>query len=476
MDAFSFMFVDGIFKQLLKSVVYDDIAAKRSLWKKETYVLSIITILYFCFDHAPYLLFLMTSLTYLFTQYSWPSGNDACNNCLNEDVCSCKIPGNVSFRSPLAKTSAVRSRPRVSSIPNALLFDREISSRSTPKISRGDSSERNVTPFDSFKRNNFTATSTPYNRRSSSGLPEENETSPLQLKLMFYLTVFHYFLEKTALCLYEFLSFYWDNLRRSLENWLYPPEIEKKISLQTQATISAMKSSLLIISATNLDPNFLNNGGENNNNEPSFDKSEQFREVIKVTLGKVVTALGSSDKQQSLSKLMNEMFNHSNFSRQFTLQFLFNTLQSSLHFDKVDDETKVQLQIPYDSLLKQILAKVSVSTRKRLEENDHSWKQSRVELESVARQCWQDMEQCEDGIFSADYYFILGKLSMAQWMLEQAKQGGTSIVLSNFEGQQAETMFCSSCDSFAYNFNKFCVLDLDILVAPTNQARRLVKI
>ena len=143
-DLISFMVVDGVFKQLLKEIPTHDNGGKQNLWLKEFYVLLLLSLLYLCFDHLPYLLFLLTSATYVFTQHRNLFTDPAsCSNCATSSTCSCKIPGNISFRSPLARATGVpatsKARHTIATTPLKPFTSSEADGRTS------------LTPFESSK-------------------------------------------------------------------------------------------------------------------------------------------------------------------------------------------------------------------------------------------------------------------------------------------------------------------------------------
>merc|ERR1712226_1056432 len=145
------MVVDGICKQTFKSI--DDLTVKRNIWLIESFVLLAFSFLYYLFDHVPYVLFLLTAVTYFVSQHLTPKITAACNDCSSLTQCSCKVPGNVSFRSPLGKPmrNALNRRRTTSNIPNVLIFDSEhISKKRTPVAQRNGGVPEKVTPFDTF--------------------------------------------------------------------------------------------------------------------------------------------------------------------------------------------------------------------------------------------------------------------------------------------------------------------------------------
>ena len=470
MDALSFMFVEGVFKQLLKSAENENSTFKKDLWLKEFYVLSIITFLYLCFDHTPYFLFLMTAATYLFTQYSRSLDEISCDNCLAyANECSCKIPGNISFRSPLA-TIPPNNRGRLSSIPNRMRF--EAGNVATPPRSlNADNLVGKMTPFDAFKGNlraNGMATSTPRPRSSPNLMnsPTKNQIA-WQTKIVRLVTVIHYFIEK----LLKLISRNCLRLREFIEKQWKPPIVEAHVSMKTQTSISAIKSALLLTISAIKGSEYLEKPLDNNNVDFSSEKNSKMRIILKFVFAKVcyVFKISDNDGVSNMREVMKTVFSSSNFSKESNLSYLVDNFGDS--FDVNDEIVDIKLKVSFESLLKQFLGKVDESTRKRSANEETKSLELRLQMKSVAKQCQEDIENC-DGIFGGNYYFLLGKLSMAHWILLQAKQGASSLVSTSFEGQLAETMFCSSCDSFAYNFRKFSILDLDILVAPSNQARK----
>ena len=438
-DILSFIIVDGVFKQFAKSV--DDVAGKRKLWLKEFYVLLAISSLYLLADHVPYLLSVVTALLFVVTQNPLAMTQSTCATCDKPNSCTCKIPGNVSFRSPLPKNAA--STPLRYNVPKETL-----GSNLTPQTKLIEIQSNKFTPFTSFKGNLMKShtTSTPCPEKSEFS---DNEIVSSKSAIFQYACVLKH--KIYLLCVVFVDCFVHNFLIEFLALFLKPfkPVIQTKISPQTRTSLSAARSlhiafsgcdhfTKLLIEYLKADSNYLARDG--------------FIEVLRLISEENDLQLTdvSSDSEFLGSKAFYDL------KMAFPHHFNFNCENSSIVLEK-----------PIDRLAKSFIEKADIATRVCSSDTV-----SPPILKQMLNACSEEIENCA-GVFAGSFHSALSKLSMAQWILNRSKNG-TSVVSGSFEGQMAETMFCSTCDSFSYQFRKFRVLELEILVAPSNQARKLV--
>ena len=443
-DILSFILVDGVFKQFAKSI--DGIAGKRKLWLKEFYVLSTISALYLITDHVPYILSVVTAILFVVTQNPLTVSQSICASCDNPNSHTCKVPGNVSFRSPLPKNPASQTPLR----QNGIKKESDASSSTPVGNLFGAQGSKVITPFTSFKGNlmKSQATSTPCPPKSDFSDDDDNDEGFSKNVVSQYASVLKH--KMYLLCVVFVDCFVHDFLVEFLALFLKPfkPVIQTKISPETRTSLSAARSIHVALSScghlTALLRKYLENEAPTHR--------DGFMEILRFISE-------NHDPEQT------NIFNDAEFLG--SKAFYDMKIAFPLHFNFDDENSSIVLQKPIDRLMKSFIEKADISTRVFNKDSVPM-----TVLKQMLNACTQEIESCA-GVFGGNFHSALSKLSMAQWILNQSKTG-TSVISGSFEGQIAETMFCSTCDSFSYHIRKFRVLDLEILVAPTNQAKKLV--